>query len=86
MNYYKKAIHLRNQDQVLIYGAFKLEYAKDTHFAFTRTLDGQVYYVLINFGVKPFSYPLPGRIILSTHDRTVFDGTLSAYEAIIIKG
>ena len=86
LNYYKKAIHLRNQDQVLIYGAFKLEYAKDTHFAFTRTLDGQVYYVLINFGVKPFSYPLPGRIILSTHDRTVFDGTLSAYEAIIIKG
>lgn len=86
LNYYKKAIHIRNQDQVLIYGEFKLEYAKGTHFVITRTHGDQVYHVLINFGVKPFFYPLPGNIILSTHDRTVFDGNLSAYEAIIIKG
>ena len=85
LSYYKKAIHIRNQDEVLIYGDFKLIYAKNTHFVIKRTLNDQVYHVLINFGMKPFVYPLSGNIILSTHGRKDFDGNLSAYEAIIIE-
>lgn len=86
LNFYKQAIQLRNSSPVLIYGDFELIYAYKTHFVIKRTYASYVYYILLNFGEKPFKYSLKGTVIISTQNRSTYDGHLNAYEAIIIEG
>ena len=60
-NYYRRMIALRRDSPALIYGDFKdLDPASASVFAYTRTLAGVSYLVVLNFSGSPVTYALPG--------------------------
>lgn len=74
LNFWKRAISIRKQYEVLTYGNFVLHLPEDTKiFAFTRNLSDQTAVVVLNFSVNPVSLPVGapslegGRLILHNY-------------------
>lgn len=60
LNFYKSIINFRNEHKVLQYGDYEpLESEDDNLFVFTRTLDDETYYVLLNYSNKPVHWKNP---------------------------
>ena len=83
-SYYKQMIALRAGSDVLKYGTFMLVEADKHLFCFDRAYEGKVYRVLLNFSKHPQGVPCGGAVVISNCGRTVYDGTLQPYEAVII--
>ena len=62
-NYYRHMIALRHSAPALVYGDYKdLDPANPSIFAYTRTLGGETWLVVLNFSGAPVEYTLPGNL------------------------
>ena len=89
LNYFRRMIKLRKENDVLIYGKFTL-LDKDNPdvFAYTRELNGKKFLVLLNFKntlatVKTGIDLSNAKILINNYSTASSDGTLKPYEAII---
>lgn len=92
--YYKRLIALRKENSCLVYGAFtNLETGDAPVFCYSRTLDGETWYVLLNLGSDPAGYTPPdgfdpaGAPVLSNRTDVVVSKqmTLPPYFAAVLK-
>lgn len=91
LNYFRNMVRLRKENEILIYGAFKLVDADNPDvFAFTREWKGKKWLVLLNFRdriVKTktgLSYA-KAKPLISNYDQPSADGSLQPYEAVIFE-
>jgi oligo-1,6-glucosidase len=89
LNYFKKLVHLRKSNPVLIYGKYTL-LDKDNPdvYAYTRELDGKKLLVLLNFKDKPAVaqtwLPLSrAKLLLNNYPDAGKRGQLRPYEAAV---
>jgi len=90
LNYYKELIALRASNETLKYGDFAPVYANKQVLSFTRTKQGdEQLAIVLNMSGKPATTPIEsnliGKVIASNMGRIDFDGTLSPWEAIVLK-
>ena len=93
-HYYRKLIHLRSQNPVVVYGSFTEFYRdSDSIFCFTRSLGNQVLLVTANMTAESVEYKVPGAVTYtksslyisnyptgqSPHDRVLRPYEASAY-------
>ena len=89
-NFYKNMIVLRASNETLKYGDFAPEYSDKNVMAFTRTIQGDEQFVtILNFSDKPVNIPfegsLMGKVIVTNVGRSAYDGSLSPWEAVVLK-
>ncbi len=82
--YYKKAIKVRGENDVLIYGTFEAKKTSSNVFIFQRKLAGDLATVILNFGTKTHTVNMTGKVILSNYDKEYFNGILLPYEAVVL--
>jgi len=76
LRFWKHALQLRKNNEVLIYGDFEAIYPEDEQvFAYTRSLGDSIALVLLNFTLSEVSFSLPG-----TKDYTKFTLSFGNYE------
>ena len=88
--FYKNMIILRTSNETLKYGEFAPVYSDNNVIAYTRTIQGdEQYSVILNFSGKPastaFEGSLIGKVIVTNVGRSTYDGTLSPWEAVVLK-
>lgn len=89
-NFYKNMITFRTSNETLKYGEFAPAYSSKKVIAYTRTIQGsEQYTVILNFSGKPaitpFEGSLMGKVIVTNVGRDTYDGTLSPWEAVVLK-
>jgi len=89
LNYFRKMVKLRKDNDVLIYGKYTL-LDKDNRdvFAFTRELNGKKLLVLLNFKGKNSAASTgvdikSAKVLISNYAMASADGSLRPYEAVI---
>ncbi len=91
LNYFRKMIRVRKENEVLVYGRFSLLDANNPDvFAYTRELGDQKLVVLLNFRseVKKVNTEVDltkAKIIISNYAVASTDGSLQPYEATIFQ-
>ncbi|MBN1891379.1 MAG: alpha-glucosidase [Clostridiales bacterium] len=84
--FYRKMIRFRNKNALLKSGRFKSIEISERLFVFERFDDREKITVIINFSRKPHRFGASGKVLLSTRDRSDYDGTLAPYEAVLLHG
>jgi oligo-1,6-glucosidase len=94
LNYFRKMVRLRKENQILVYGSYELLYPQHTQlYAYTRSLDENKFLVLLNFSDKVLSEKLPYNgvtedniLINNLSEFNIQEGmfTLLPYQAVII--
>ena len=84
-NFYRKMIDVRAKSDTLKYGTFQALSATNRLFAYEREYNGERLTILCSFSKKRRKVPYAGSILIASSGRTVFDGVLSPYEAVILK-
>jgi len=90
LNYFRKMVKLRRENEVLVYGLYTL-LDKDNPdvYAYTRELNGKKFLVLLNFKSKATTVDTGGidlskaKILISNYASTSVDNKLQPYEAVI---
>ena len=90
LSFYKNMIAFRSTNDALKYGEFSPEFTDKQVISYTRSLAGSGQYsVILNFSDKPASVPfegnLMGKVVVTNIGRKAFDGSLSPWEAVVIK-
>ena len=90
LNFYKNMIALRASNETLKYGEFAPVYSDKNVLAYTRTLQtAEQFAIILNFSDKPANTPfegsLVGKVAVTNIGRTTYDGTLSPWEAVVLK-
>jgi oligo-1,6-glucosidase len=89
LNYFRKAVQLRKQNNVLVYGKYELI---DKHnpkvYAYTRELNGEKLLIVLNFTKEHTSFKTTAAIskttvLLSNYTTASRNGLLKPYEAVI---
>jgi oligo-1,6-glucosidase len=89
LNYFRKMIQLRKQNEVLIYGKFTmLDKNNPDVFAYTRELNGKKFLVLLNFTAKNATVNTgidisKAKLLITNYTSASSNGTLKPYEAVI---
>ena len=79
LNYFKKLVALRKKSPALIYGAYKLLDADNPRvYCYTRTLNEEKYFVLLNFSNDEMDYTLPDEV------KNFTTNVLSDYPSVVI--
>jgi alpha-glucosidase len=69
LSFYKKLIHLRKANPVLVYGTYELLFANHPKlFVYTRSLGKQKFLVMNNFSGKSTRFRVPGSLSYSTSE------------------
>ncbi|MDO4623068.1 MAG: alpha-glucosidase [Eubacteriales bacterium] len=90
-SYYKKLIHLRKENPVMVYGKYELLLPEDEDlYVYTRTDDDTQLYVLCNFTDKERTLAIPDafrdtEVLIANYDAPNADGTIRPYEAFVLK-
>lgn len=84
-NFYSNMISFRKNHDVLIDGSFKEIKITNNIFAYERHLNDITFIIILNFSDKKLKTAISGELLLSTYDHKTYDGTLSPYEAVILK-
>ena len=89
-NFYRNMITFRASSETLKYGDFAPIHSEKSVIAYTRTIQGEEQYaVILNFSNKPASTPfegsLMGKVVVTNIGRSTYDGTLSPWEAVVLK-
>jgi len=84
-NFYRSMIALRSQNDTLKYGSFRALRMTNRLFSFEREYQGERLTVLLSFSPKSQAVHGSGTILIASSERTVYDGILTPYEAIILK-
>lgn len=89
LNYFRKAVKLRKDNKVLVYGKYTLLDADNPDvYAYTREMDGKKLLVLLNFRAAPSVYHIEpdlskASVLLSNYTKASAAGTLQPYEAVV---
>lgn len=89
LNYFRKMIKLRKDNEVLIYGKFTIIDKENKEvFAYTRELGGKKFLVLLNFTNKNATVRTgfdisKAAVLIDNYPAASSDGTLKPYEAVI---
>ncbi|WP_210366165.1 alpha-glucosidase [Bacillus sp. REN3] len=89
-HFYKKLISLRKSNDALIYGDYELLESEKEIFSYSRTFEGEKWYVACNFsGKKTHSRLLgtiaEGEIMLQNYGSPITNQTLRPYEVAVYK-
>jgi len=84
--FYQKMIRLRNKTKLLKSGGFRCVKIRRKLFVFERFNESGSITVIISFSKKAVRFRASGKPILSTCDRSEYDGILRPYEAILLQG
>jgi len=88
-NFYKTIINFRNEHKVLQYGDFRGEFSeREDLLIFSRTLDSESYFVIINFSERKlvWKYPLKGTFeIIFGQSEDFRNGLISGGAMLILK-
>ncbi len=87
LNYYRKLLKFRKENEVCIYGDFKLHYKSSKKlFVYERNYEGKRMLVINSFVEEPVTFTAPdgfnlskGKLVLSNYD-VVTDGTLNSFQ------
>ncbi|MBE1526893.1 oligo-1,6-glucosidase/alpha-glucosidase [Sphingopyxis sp. OAS728] len=87
---YRRLLELRRHHDALGIGAFELHPSSPDVLQYGRSEGDEYFVVALNFGPVPHELSLPpgsgaASLILSTHGRTSFDGTLQPDEGVIFQ-
>ncbi|GAB6109669.1 alpha-glucosidase [Fusibacter bizertensis] len=85
LNYYRKMIALRANNQSLIYGNFKLHKTTKGIFIYSRHFEKEVITIILNFSKRTHTVNTTGSVLISNYDKQYFDGILLPYEAVVLK-
>jgi oligo-1,6-glucosidase len=91
LNYFRKMVQLRKNNEILIYGAFNLVDEKNTQlFAYTRTLNNEQYLVVLNFSGTPALLHTDmevssSNILMSNYTTPCHNKVYEPYAAVIYK-
>jgi oligo-1,6-glucosidase len=89
LNYFKKAIQLRKNNNILVYGKYELIDKQNPNvYAYTRELDGKKILIVLNFSrynaTFNSSFNLSkATILLGNYSSSSNNGTLKPYEAVV---
>ncbi len=90
LNYFRKAVKLRKDNPVLVYGKYTLLEKNDPNvYAYVRELDGRKLLIVLNFTSRRVSTNLgmyinrARKIALGNYTTPSTDGTLQPYEAVV---
>jgi len=89
LNYFRKIVKLRKDNPVLIYGKYELlDKTNPNVYAYTRTLDGKKFLVLLNFTSKTSSVNTTidlskAKILIDNYTDVSTNGILKPYEAVV---
>ena len=86
LNYYRKLLKFRKENEICIYGDFKLHYKRSRNlFVYERNYEGKRMLVINSFTDKPVNFTAPagfdlskGKLVLSNYE--VSDRTVSTFE------
>ena len=89
LNYFRKAVKLRHDNLVLVYGKYTLlDSSNPDTYAYTRELDGKKLLVLLNFrdhiaAAKTGLDLSKAKVLISNYAQASSDGNLKPYEAVV---
>ena len=86
LGFYRKMIRFRNRSPLLKSGGFRSVEISRRLFVFERFNNKEKITIVINFSGKPGRYNASGKLLLSTYERSDYDGTLGPYEAVLVSG
>ncbi len=86
-HYYKKMIQLRKNNPIMVYGKYDLILRDhDEIYAYTRTLDGEVWLVVCNFFANQPTFELPAeldgskaKLVISNYDDVAAEGVIDSF-------
>ncbi len=84
LNYYREMIKLRSLSDTLMYGRFNLIRASGGVMVYERTFGGVRATVLLNFTKRKKRADFSGPVVIATSGREMYDGTLYAFEGVIL--
>lgn len=95
LNYFKLMIKLRKENVVFVYGHYKLyDLYHQEIYAYTRTLDKEKIFVILNFSKNKVEYTIPpeliykGKILINNYADVDFHGnifSLQPYQAVVVE-
>jgi oligo-1,6-glucosidase len=94
LNHFKKMVSIRKENLVLVYGKYTLiQKEHETVYAYTRTLDEEKMFVLLNFSEEKSSISIPdlsknSNVLINNYNRLTITKNsveLAPYQAVIIK-
>ena len=87
LNFYKKMIRFRNNDDVLKFGDFKDEYVKKNIVSYYRNYEGKIYLIVLNFSDKKAKYCslLNVKTLISNYENEIDFNDLPPYFAGIFE-
>jgi oligo-1,6-glucosidase len=94
LNHFKKMVSIRKENLVLVYGKYTLiQKEHETVYAYTRTLDEEKMFVLLNFSEEKSSISIPdlsknSSVLINNYNRLTITKNsveLAPYQAVIIK-
>ncbi|MEQ1796859.1 MAG: alpha-glucosidase [Lacibacter sp.] len=89
LNYFRKMVKLRKDNDVLVYGRFTLiDKNNPDVFAYTRVLDKKIFLILLNFSAKNANVNSvvdisKAKLLITNYTSASSNGTLKPYEAAI---
>jgi len=91
-HYYKKLIQLRKENEVLVYGSYDLQLeGHEQLFAYTRTLEEETIFVMVNFFGEKTSFTLGkdfdlnhAELLLANYEKQE-EGTMQPFEARVYR-
>ena len=89
LNYFRKIVNLRKENDALIYGKYiMLDKDNPDVYAYTREMNGKRFLVLLNFTSKTAKFNIgmdisKAKILIDNYTSPSKDGRLQAYEAVV---
>lgn len=84
LNFYKKLLKFRKNDEVILFGKFKNIDCPNPLFIYEREKDGVVYRIIVNFSNREiYRAKEEGEVLLSNYES--YGNFLKPYEALVIK-
>ena len=85
LRYYRHMIALRAGSETLKYGEFEPLRANRSVMAFTRTLGGERYSVILNLSGRAARMQASGEVAVSNIGRAAYTGRLAPWEAVVLR-
>ncbi len=85
LHYYRRMIALRAGSETLKYGAFEPLHANRRVMAYTRTLGGECYTVILNLSGRAARMQASGEVAVSNTGRAAYTGRLAPWEAVVLR-
>lgn len=91
LNYFRKIVQLRKDNEVLVYGKYTLLDKKNPNvYAYTRALNGTTFLILLNFTNQPATYRIgvdmkEAKLLIDNYTSPLKGNLLQPYEAAVYR-